>query len=273
MSLLRSAKPVRASSLKRKPPTKKKTGTSGSLWGRLKGTGEAQNEDVKKLTEEDTVIALMGPHGTGKSSFISMAVGRDVGIGHTLKPGTTDIRAFRVQVPGEDFGIVLVDTPGLDDATKLTSDWLERTGRKKVQLSGILYFFGIDTPTATPRYNIAMFEELCGYGACGNIVLVTTMWDRVGKGIGGLREEKLKSVYWAPMIKRGSSTARHLNTQESAWNTLKPFFDAARERQLQFQMGLAETQKMFPSAVIVQEYTKKKGSLVSKVQKEMNKSD
>ncbi|KAF9450925.1 hypothetical protein P691DRAFT_773578 [Macrolepiota fuliginosa MF-IS2] len=95
--------------------------------------GRGADVNIKELTEEDTIIALMGLTGTGKTSFLSTAVGEDKGIGHSLESRTNEISAVRVQVPGEDFGLVLVDTPSFDDTymsehqtLELISDWLER---------------------------------------------------------------------------------------------------------------------------------------------------
>ena len=52
------------------------------------------------------------------------------------------------------------------------------------------------------------------------VVLVTTMWDIVQQGTGVDRERKLFENYWKTMINLGASTARFLNSAESAWEII-----------------------------------------------------
>ncbi|KAF9446813.1 hypothetical protein P691DRAFT_672718 [Macrolepiota fuliginosa MF-IS2] len=233
----------------------------------------------------------MGPTGTGKSSFISTVVGQDKGVGHNLESCTSDVSAVRVQVPGEDFKLVLVDTPGFDDTHKsdyqileLISDWLERTGKKKILLSGILYLHRIsdNRMAGTPLKNLKMFEKLCGRDACSQIIMVTTMWGELAnRDIGHQREEELKSTFWAPMIKRGSSTARYQGTTKSAWDILEHFLSVPRERQeLQLQKELVELQKALPSTAAgkelskaINEFVNKQESLMRTLQTQMHKPD
>lgn len=63
-----------------------------------------------------------------------------------------------------------------------------------------------------------MFTSLCGQKAMPNVVIATTMWDEVeGNGIGELREQELKDVFWKDMLANGCTTERFENTSESAW--------------------------------------------------------
>lgn len=71
-----------------------------------------------------------------------------------------------------------------------------------------------------PLKNIQLFEKLCGKNALQNVVLATTMWDKVDGQVGILREKELKNGYWKTMIKQGSRTVRYRNTRESAWDIL-----------------------------------------------------
>ncbi|KAF9449504.1 hypothetical protein P691DRAFT_614340, partial [Macrolepiota fuliginosa MF-IS2] len=233
----------------------------------------------------------IGPTGAGKSSFISTTVDQDKGIGHSLESCTSEISAIRVQVPGEDFGLVLVDTPGFDDTYKsdlqileLISDWLERAGRKRILLSGILYFHRIsdNRMARTPLKCLEMFEKLCGHNASSHIVMVTTMWDKLGEDeIGERREDELKSTFWAPMLKRGSTIERYKNTKESAWNILEHFLGAPRERQeLRLQRELIDMERTLPSTAAgkelsktINDFVKKQGSLMRTLQEQMNKPD
>ncbi|KAI5990810.1 hypothetical protein EDC04DRAFT_1365422 [Pisolithus marmoratus] len=79
---------------------------------------------------KEIIIALMGPTGAGKSSFIANAMKReDEGVGHDLNSCTSEIKVTKCEVEGSN--VVLVDTPGFDDTKKtdldilkLISDWL-----------------------------------------------------------------------------------------------------------------------------------------------------
>jgi hypothetical protein len=94
--------------------------------------------------------------------------------------------------------------------------------KRDIKLAGILYFHRItdNRVTGTPLKNLRMFEKLCGKHALGNIILTTTMWDKVDETTGQEREMELKGQYWESMIKLGSTTARYHNTKDSAWEIL-----------------------------------------------------
>jgi hypothetical protein len=155
-----------------------------------------------------------------------------------------------------DYNIVFVDTPGFDDTKrsdsdilKIISDWLKITYvvperinavadfrltryERKLLLSGILYFHRIsDTRMGgTPLRNLRMFEGLCGKSAFKNVVIATTMWDKVDEGIGAILEDELKNNYWNAMIDRDSTTGRFLGTRDSAFRLIAPFLEAENNR-------------------------------------------
>ena len=95
---------------------------------------------------------------------------------------------------------------------------------KDINLAGLIYLHRItdnlDHMAGTPHRNIHMFENLCGDQAMKKVVLVTTMWDKVQQGTGVDRERKLFENYWKTMINLGASTARFLNSAESAWEII-----------------------------------------------------
>ena len=94
--------------------------------------------------------------------------------------------------------------------------------KRDIKLAGILYFHRITDkpPVGTPLKNLRMFEKLCGKNAFSNIILTTTMWDRVDKTTGQEREKELERQYWESMIKLGSTTVRFRNTRDSACEIL-----------------------------------------------------
>ncbi|KAL4065615.1 P-loop containing nucleoside triphosphate hydrolase protein [Scleroderma yunnanense] len=172
----------------------------------------------------------MGPTGTGKSTFVDIAVGRpDSGAGHGLVSCTQEIRAVRYPHPDGERNIVLVDTPGFDDTfvsdtqtLRNLAEWLKTTYKQKVMLSGLLYFHRIsdNRVAGTPLRNLNMFKELCGRDNFKNVVLVTTMWSEVLEDVGLQREEELQNDFWKAMIQLGSTTHRFHLTEESAWEII-----------------------------------------------------
>jgi len=191
------------------------------------------------FTPDDVIVVLMGPTGSGKSSFINMATGKEGGVGHALESCTQGIHVLRYRNEESDINIVLVDTPGFDDTYKSdveilseVAGWLKKTYENKVMVAGILYLHRIsdNRMAGTPLKNLQVFQELCGKNALKNIVLVTTMWDDVEESTGAAREDELTKEYWNDMIRLGSRTARYHNTVNSAWDILKVFLAEARKR-------------------------------------------
>jgi hypothetical protein len=90
--------------------------------------------------------------------------------------------------------------------------------KHEIKLAGILYFQRItdNRATGTPLENLRLFEKLCGKHMFGNIILTTTMWDRIDDEIGQEREKELRGQYWRSMIELGSTTVRYRNTRDSA---------------------------------------------------------
>jgi hypothetical protein len=56
--------------------------------------------------------------------------------------------------------------------------------------------------------NLVMMKKLCGQKSLKNVVLATTMWEKVTNEEGLRREAELKQVFWKDMIGRGSTVAR-----------------------------------------------------------------
>ena len=100
--------------------------------------------------------------------------------------------------------------------------------KKDIRLSGLLYLHRISDGRygEKPFQNFKMFQNLCGTEAFKNVVLVTTMWDKVGKEVGCVREDLLTTKYWNTMIKLGSRTSRFHGNTESALDIISQFQDA-----------------------------------------------
>ncbi|KAL4065860.1 P-loop containing nucleoside triphosphate hydrolase protein [Scleroderma citrinum] len=188
------------------------------------------------FTADDIIIVVVGPSGSGKSSFINKATGSEVAdVGHRLSRCTGEIKATRVTNHSQPSNVVLVDTPGFDDAVgssdqvlRRVSDWLEEVCETKVLLSAILCFHRISDNrisdndiTGAPLKHLSMFRKLCGEDAVSHIVLTTTMWDEVEEAVGRKRLAELESIQWKGMVQSGSSSFCYWNTKESARELLQ----------------------------------------------------
>ncbi|KDQ53009.1 hypothetical protein JAAARDRAFT_92711, partial [Jaapia argillacea MUCL 33604] len=125
--------------------------------------------------------------------------------------------------------VVLVDTPWFDDAQKtdmeiltMIGDWLRLTYQKNVRLAGILYLHRIsdNRMSGSPHKNLHMFGKLCGDTAAQSVILVSTMWDRVGESMAESRETQLIGTYWKGMLDNHAKTARFHNSLDSAWGII-----------------------------------------------------
>ncbi|KAI1747069.1 P-loop containing nucleoside triphosphate hydrolase protein [Xylaria castorea] len=195
---------------------------------------------------QDLLIAVMGMTGSGKTTFISKVTGRrDLKIGHSLTSCTRDIEVIETKIDGRV--VRFVDTPGFSDTNlsdgevlQLIADYLAAAYKQDMKLSGIIYLHPISDTRMTHHAtkNLQMFQKLTGDKNLGNVVLATSMWDRVPEEEGLARERELKDKFWKLLIACGAKAVRHEGTPESAQaiaRTLmakKPFFV-----QLQKEMG------------------------------------
>jgi len=102
---------------------------------------------------------------------------------------------------------------------------------------------------AIPHRNLLMFAELCGPRGAENVVLATTMWDKLGCIIHELeREQELKLKYWNAMIHHGAAVERFLNNSDSAWRIIDNIFNRNEDSQkkgLRFQEERVDEKKHF----------------------------
>ena len=74
--------------------------------------------------------------------------------------------------------------------------------------------------SGSPLKNLHMFAKLCGDGAIKNVVLATTMWNKVNSEIGNRREKELRETYWRGMLELGSRMIRFKDSFEAAWDMI-----------------------------------------------------
>ncbi|KAF5359402.1 hypothetical protein D9756_003396 [Leucocoprinus leucothites] len=197
---------------------------------------------IQDIRKDDIVIAFMGPTGVGKSFFIDLLTGQyGARSGDTLASVTVGIEAVRVlHHPLYGNRVVLVDTPGFDDTTRtdmeilaMVSEWLVKTYKGDVKLSGLIYLHRItdNRMAGSPYRNLRMFGNLCGDLTMSRVVLVTTMWDRVGTMDGNRREGELKEQFWRVLIEKGSGVDRlKTSDQRDAWRIVNGLIERSKER-------------------------------------------
>ncbi|KAF3938634.1 hypothetical protein ABW19_dt0203643 [Dactylella cylindrospora] len=196
--------------------------------------------------EKEVLIAVMGMTGSGKTTFISKVTGRDdLKIGHDLTSCTQEISVYETRI--DDTVVRFVDTPGFSDTylsdtevLEMIADYLAAAYTKDVKLNGIIYLHPISDRRVTHHAtkNLEMFRKLTGEGNLKNVLLATSMWDKVTAEEGAKRERELREKFWKVLIALGARPVRYRGTQDSArdLSTMlmenKPFY-----LQLQEEMG------------------------------------
>ncbi|KFA80906.1 hypothetical protein S40288_07985 [Stachybotrys chartarum IBT 40288] len=131
----------------------------------------------------DMFFLVMGRTGSGKSTFISHCVGKNVKIGHGLFSCTNTIDVFDMHWNGRR--IFLVDTPGFNDTHRSDIEVLETLASclsasyaNNVRIHGIILLHAMSDNriSGSSLRNINMMKALCGLTRYDNLAIVTTLW-------------------------------------------------------------------------------------------------
>ncbi|KAK1755527.1 nucleolar GTP-binding protein 1 [Echria macrotheca] len=148
------------------------------------------------------VILLVGPTGSGKSTFVNhlLSPGRNmakVGAKGDEKPCTKTCARYDIAVDGNDY--ILIDTPGFENhqpshfktLTRI-SELQKNTGVDPLTITGAIYFHRItDGKHSGPlRDDLRIFREMCGEDFFPCVAFVTTTWDILNKRARESRYEK-----------------------------------------------------------------------------------
>ncbi|KAF3178386.1 hypothetical protein TWF225_010188 [Orbilia oligospora] len=196
--------------------------------------------------EKVVLIAVMGMTGAGKTTFISKVTGKsDLGIGHSLESCTREVSVHETKI-GETT-VRFVDTPGFSDTylsdtevLEMIADYLAAAYSKDMKLHGIIYLHPISENRMTnpATKNLEMFRKLTGEKNLKNVVMTTSMWDKVTAEEGARRERELEEKFWKVLLAYQAKTIKYKGTPESAREVAgllmenKPFY-----LQLQEEMG------------------------------------
>ncbi|KAJ3553730.1 hypothetical protein NP233_g12579 [Leucocoprinus birnbaumii] len=236
--------------------------------------------DAKQLDANDIIIVIMGPTGSGKSTFIETITGPYFApkeVGHRLSSATSDVTAIRIKFKFEEpRNLVLVDTPGFGDTYKsdyeileIIAKWLQSvstdssnylsntSGHRRI--SGILYLHRITEPRfrGSALTNFLMFEKLCGPGFASRVRIVTTNWpDERFQDPEELEEcekleEELQRDYWTRIIMPGVKVHRFHRTSSSAEAVIDEIISAERKEltnnlMIEIQNELVKQRKELP---------------------------
>ena len=121
----------------------------------------------------------------------------------------------------------LVELPGFDDDYSNYVDtlfhiahYLDHMYVRGVLLKGVIYLQRITHPRmgSETKLNLDLLNEIWGGSNFHNIVIATTMWDKVKLEDGKRTEEELcaSDEYWKPILSRGSKYQRHDCQETSA---------------------------------------------------------
>ncbi|TFK24915.1 hypothetical protein FA15DRAFT_388531 [Coprinopsis marcescibilis] len=201
---------------------------------RLTQSGEC----LENGRDSDLVIPIMGPTGSGKSSFIRALLNDLASPGPEVSNGINSCtsvvqhyffepksKSLQAKINGRR--VVLVDTPGFDDTNasdleilRRIAVWLTASYGGQMKVAGIIYIYPIfpGRYTHNDRTNVKVFKKLCGNNGIKWVTFATSRWDQEeaiealeGKGVFTTREGQLHS-HWKDMLASGATSGRLAKT-------------------------------------------------------------
>ncbi|PVF99682.1 hypothetical protein CPB86DRAFT_283689 [Serendipita vermifera] len=211
------------------------------------------------MSVDALLVAIIGPQGSGKTTFINLASGSNLKVGSGLKSCTMEVAPTApFSINGQE--VVLLDTPGFDNTKTSDFDILEEVAqymtrtyvssfffiqndhkeiryKKGKPLDGILYFHNITDRGVggIAARNLSLFERLCGDDPLKSVVVVTNMWSLLPREeLGDVRERELKEDVdsFGPVLGMGATLMRHKDTIQSSHNIISLLLIARERRRI-----------------------------------------
>ncbi|KAF9032985.1 P-loop containing nucleoside triphosphate hydrolase protein [Panaeolus papilionaceus] len=189
--------------------------------------------------ERDSVVGVVGPVGSGKTTFVNCATGSSLKVGHDLESCTSAISVVCFQ--HDNARIYVVDTPGLNDMHRsdadtcdLISEWFKQCV-PEINFAGILYLHRIaDHGVKGNRLeNLKFFQQLCS-GNYHKVTFATTMGDELEqdtKSTETHQEECRLKEHFASIFTGGAQLKRVDNAPSSAKVLLTDIIRDSRDLQ------------------------------------------
>lgn len=203
------------------------------------------------MARTETLIAVIGVTGAGKTTFVSRATGRtDLEIGHGIDSCTQDIIPITFNLDGRK--VTLIDTPGFDDSERSDADilgliaaYMAHTYTEGVLLTGILFLQPINQPRlqGSEVRRTRLFKKLLGENAYQRVIIATTMWNQLSESEAMARqnERASRNDVWGDMVSRGARVMRHDDNAQSATAIMRRLAQFRTPVELQIQQELIET--------------------------------
>jgi len=225
-------------------------------------------------------VLVMGPTGSGKTTFINLLTGANSGVNTSLQSCTCNIKASPTVHLGR-YKITIFDTPGFDDTTKsdveilrMVASFLETNYQQKKKLDGILYMQRMTDVRmgGISRRNFGMIRKLCGDDTLKNVAIILNMWDAVKAEIAESRANELanEEIFFKDAIAKGARMLRHTSTVESASSILHQIISQNSPVALRFQKELLDEKMDVPQTAAALELQEELQEQVARHQREMH---
>ncbi|QRV78131.1 50S ribosome-binding GTPase [Ceratobasidium sp. AG-Ba] len=234
------------------------------------------------MTVDNSLIAVFGATGTGKTTFVNDASGANFAIGHKSHACTQEVAQSPVfQVDGRN--VVLFDTPGFDDTELSDTEILKRIAsfladsyQNGSKLTGVLYFHRITDIRmgGISRRTFSVFRNLCGNDSLANVLIVTNMWSDPPTQAQIDREAEIRDHkdFFQPALEKGARMVRRSHeTKESAHEILKMII-GQEATTMSIQRELVDEQKELSDTKASQEVERELRMAAEKHQAEVAKA-